>query len=33
MMDRKITLNDCEKSNMLPNDTEDLATLVDWYLK
>ena len=29
MMDRKITLNDCEKSNMLPSDAEDFATLVD----
>ena len=29
MMDRKIMLNDCEKSNMLPSDTEDLAILVD----
>ena len=30
MMDRKITLNDYEESNMLPMcDTEDFATLVD----
>ena len=29
MIDRKITLNDYEESNMLPSDAEDFATLVD----
>ena len=34
MIDRKITLNDCEKSNMLPMcDAEDFATLVDMLKK
>ena len=33
MMDRKITLNDYKKSDMLPSDTEDFATLVDMLKK
>ena len=33
MMDRKIMLNDYEESDMLPSDTEDLATLVDMLKK
>ena len=33
MMDRKITLNDYEESNMLPSDTDDFATLVDMLKK